>query len=266
MNKLLIFFSFILLLLINSCSTNKNTVVVERKGIFTYALNSKNNDAPRYVKAKKGDSLWLIGQRYGVSITELAEHNNIKPPYEIAINQKIQIPSIDNSQKYTPQPNYEEPKTTNIVKDTPKKPATKPTITTVKGDFKYKHPLNNSKFIWPVDGKILKRYTKSKKPEPHEGISISAKQGTPIKATNDGEIVYVGDDLKKYGNLIIIKHRSNFMSAYAHTEKVKVKLGQRVSRGQHIANVGKTGKANSPRLFFSLQRNEKVIDPEAQLR
>ncbi|MDJ1407262.1 MAG: M23 family metallopeptidase [Candidatus Midichloria sp.] len=130
-----------------------------------------------------------------------------------------------------------------------------------KGDFKYVTPLNSKQFIWPVEGKILSRYGKSGNSF-NEGMNIAAPLGTVVRAAADGEVMYVGKEPKVYGNLIIIKHRGNYLTAYAHNDKISVAKGAKVKQGQPIATIGKTGAAIIPQLHFSMRKDKKTINPE----
>ncbi|WHQ46407.1 MAG: M23 family metallopeptidase [Candidatus Midichloria sp.] len=131
-----------------------------------------------------------------------------------------------------------------------------------KGDFKYATPLNSKQFIWPVEGKVLSRYGKSGNSF-NEGINIAAPLGTVVRAVADGKVIYVGKEPKVYGNLIIIKHRGNYLTAYAHNDKISVKKGAKVKQGQPIATIGKTGAVTIPQLHFSMRKDKKTINPEA---
>ncbi|CAK6538138.1 MAG: hypothetical protein IRD3MM_06405 [Candidatus Midichloria mitochondrii] len=130
-----------------------------------------------------------------------------------------------------------------------------------KGDFKYATPLNSKQFIWPVEGKIMSRYGKSGNSF-NEGMNIAAPLGTVVRAAADGEVMYVGKEPKVYGNLIIIKHRGNYLTAYAHNAKISVAKGAKVKQGQPIATIGKTGATTIPQLHFSMRKDKKTINPE----
>lgn len=113
-----------------------------------------------------------------------------------------------------------------------------------------------TRFIWPYKGPILRNFNQAHL----KGIDIKGQFGMPVKAAAGGTVVYSGNGLKGYGNLIIIKHNENFLTAYAHNEKLMVKEGERVSLGQEIAKVGKTG-TDSVKLHFEIRYKGKPIDP-----
>ena len=100
----------------------------------------------------------------------------------------------------------------------------------------------------------------------NDGINIAARRGTPVKAAENGVVVYAGNELRGFGNLLLIKHSGGWVSAYAHTDKVLVKRGDKVGKGQRIATVGSTGGVNSPQLHFELRHGRTARDPRKYLR
>jgi len=127
--------------------------------------------------------------------------------------------------------------------------------------FKSPTPLNLKFFIWPVNGKVISRYGKNGNLF-NEGINIAAPIGTVVRAAADGEVMYVGNEPKVYGNLIIIKHNDNYLTAYAHNDKINIKKGVKVKQGQPIGTIGKTGAVSIPQLHFSVRKDKKTINPE----
>jgi murein DD-endopeptidase MepM/ murein hydrolase activator NlpD len=120
-------------------------------------------------------------------------------------------------------------------------------------------------FAWPVKGKIIARFG-GKNELRNNGIAIAAPQGTPIRAAEQGKVIYSGADLRDYGNLIVIDHDGGFATVYAHNQVNLVKRGQRVGRGRVIAKVGMTGIAESPYVHFEIRQNAKAKDPLAFLK
>lgn len=117
-------------------------------------------------------------------------------------------------------------------------------------------------WMWPAKGSILSRFAG---PKPgFKGIDILGIEGAPVVAAADGEVVYSGNSLQDYGNLIIIKHKKNFLTAYAHNKKNMVKEGDRVIMGQRIAEMGKSG-TNQVKLHFEVRQDGKPIDPQGVL-
>jgi murein DD-endopeptidase MepM/ murein hydrolase activator NlpD len=122
-----------------------------------------------------------------------------------------------------------------------------------------------SGFVVPVSGKVIAGFGSYASGERNDGINIAANTGTPIHAAADGVVTYAGNELKGYGNLILIKHGDTYVTAYAHTNSIGVARGQRVSKGDVIGTVGQTGDVTQPQLHFEIRRNMKPIDPRAIL-
>lgn len=123
-----------------------------------------------------------------------------------------------------------------------------------------------SKFQWPVRGKILAKYGNKSAGLRNDGVNIQANKGTPIKAAESGQVVYVGNALKGYGNLILLKHRDGWMTAYAHAQKTFVSKGDTIKKGQKIALVGSTGNVKKPQLHFELRKKTRTLDPLPYLK
>jgi murein DD-endopeptidase MepM/ murein hydrolase activator NlpD len=120
-------------------------------------------------------------------------------------------------------------------------------------------------FSWPVRGRILAGFGAGPDGTHNDGINIAAPRGSPVQAVDGGVVAYAGNELRGYGNLILIKHPDGWISAYAHCDLILVKRGQKVARGQVIARVGSTGNVNAPQLHFELRRGDKPVDPRAYL-
>lgn len=120
-------------------------------------------------------------------------------------------------------------------------------------------------FSWPVRGRILSSFGRKKTGVHNDGINILAKRGTPVRAVSPGHVVYVGEDLAGLGKLLLIRHNQRWTSAYAHNEKVEVRRGQKVRRGQIIARVGASGKVQRAQLHFQLRRHAQPVNPHTYL-
>ncbi len=130
--------------------------------------------------------------------------------------------------------------------------------------YKLKSPFGSSKFDWPVEGKVLSHYGKLGN-KFNEGINISAPLGSPVAAASDGKVVYIGNNVEGYGNLLIIRHDGDIMSAYAHLKDIVVERGATIKRGESIGSVGQVGNVTQPQLHFSIRKGKKTIDPELPL-
>jgi len=136
--------------------------------------------------------------------------------------------------------------TTELPAPTPPAPSTE----TAGGDF-----------LWPVKGRILAGYGSGRDGTHNDGINIAAPRGAAIDAADGGVVAYAGNELRGYGNLILVKHRNGWISAYAHCDLILVKRGDKVARGQTIARVGSTGNVAEPQLHFELRRGNHAVDP-----
>ena len=125
--------------------------------------------------------------------------------------------------------------------------------------FKISNPMGMSRFMWPLQGKILQRFDKSRG---SEGINVAVPANTIVRAAADGKVIYVGSNINQYGNLLIIRHDGDYLSAYAHSSQVMVKKGQQIRKGQAVAKVGQSGGVNEPQLYFSIRHGKEIIDPE----
>jgi lipoprotein NlpD len=207
------------------CSSNKD---LKRTSTNTYIV-------------QKGDTLFSISFRYGIDFKKLARWNRISHPYTIYPGQRIRLfPRAGDSGKVAKTTNK---KTTTSTKSAP--PA-EPKVSAAKppGDWR-----------WPVKGKLIERFSAN-----NNGIDIAAAAGTPIVATSSGKVVYAGNGLRGYGNLLIIKHNRSYFSAYAHSERLLVTEGTQVKAGQKIAEVGRTG-TDRDKLHFEIRKDGNPEDP-----
>jgi Membrane proteins related to metalloendopeptidases len=117
-------------------------------------------------------------------------------------------------------------------------------------------------FGWPVKGgRVIEEFGSTRMGERNDGINIAVSEGTPIYAAGDGTVSYSGNELKSYGNLVLVRHDNGFVSAYAHADHFVVYKGDRVVRGQLIGYVGETGDVNRPQLHFELRRGQRGETP-----
>ena len=117
------------------------------------------------------------------------------------------------------------------------------------------------RFFWPIRGRIVSGFGIQSNGEVNSGIYLAAPAGTPVLAASAGTVIYAGNGLKDFGNLVLIQHNNGWVSAYAHNDEIKVRRGDTVNRGETIATVGQTGKITSPQLHFELRNNAKPVDP-----
>jgi murein DD-endopeptidase MepM/ murein hydrolase activator NlpD len=118
-----------------------------------------------------------------------------------------------------------------------------------------------SRFRWPVRGKVIDAFGKRADGTHNDGINLQVPQGTEIHAAEGGQVVYAGNELKGYGNLVLIRHDNGWVTAYAHAEQMLVKRDDIVKRGQVIAKAGRTGSVDRPQVHFELRQGSKPVDP-----
>jgi len=208
----------------------------------------KTYSSSKWVKAEKGDTLYGLSKRYGVSIERLAQLNQLKKPYVIKPGQTIFLKPLNSAAtKSTGKPGSHKHSRTSS------KP---PQVANSKAQS-----ISWPKTVrWqrPAKGKIIKKFNRRKNDA--KGIDIAGKKGSAIVAAAKGKVVYSGNGLISYGNLIIIKHNKTFLSAYAYNRKLLVKEGDVVKAGQKIAEMGHKEKQRSM-LHFEIRKNGKPVDP-----
>ena len=116
-------------------------------------------------------------------------------------------------------------------------------------------------FRWPVRGKVITSYGAKTNGKANDGINVAVPEGTPVKAAEDGVVAYSGNELKGYGNLILVRHANGYVTAYAHASELLVKRGDTIKRGQVIAKSGQSGEVGSPQLHFEIRKGSQPVDP-----
>jgi murein DD-endopeptidase MepM/ murein hydrolase activator NlpD len=251
---------------------------------------------------KPGETLTSIAQSYGTTRPKLAKANGIDEWMNVRIGQKLRVggapATLQASIKSIATPKASSGLQTAAIKPQPDqekkpgKPLTKPVVTaqTIKPNGKpakpkvepvfddrddgsdetatvpakpeavEPKPRNAASFRWPVKGRVIQSFGQST-----DGINISVPEGTEVKAAENGVVAYAGNELKGYGNLVLIRHADGFVTAYAHAKDLKVKRGDAVRRGETIATAGQTGNVTSPQLLFELRKGATPVDPRRYL-
>lgn len=207
---------------------------------------------PSFVIVKAGDTLYSIARDYQIEPVQLARWNALKPPYALRTGQKIILQPPGFAQAFKPPVPVIKP----VKPVAPeKKPAVKPVTRPVVESDNSATPVKG--WRWPARGKIVKTFNPDD--TARKGIGIAGKMGQPVLAAAPGKVVYSGNGLISYGNLIIIKHDDEYLSAYAHNQDLLVKEGDDVAAGQTIASMGlDEGK---PRLHFEIRKQGKPVNP-----
>jgi murein DD-endopeptidase MepM/ murein hydrolase activator NlpD len=120
---------------------------------------------------------------------------------------------------------------------------------------------SNSTFKWPVDGRVIARFGQGKDNQRNDGINIAAPVGAPVLAAADGVVAYAGNELRGFGNMVLLRHADGWVTAYAHNSSLLVQKGAKVRQGQTIARVGSSGNVDTPQLHFELRQGTKAVDP-----
>ena len=288
MKNLYVFFLFFVI----SCESYlyDDYKIIDYKKRINSNYTLKNN----IYKVRKGDNLFSISRRFNTSIQELIKVNKIQEPYKIFPNQSIFIPLnqkhkvIKGETLYSISRYYETTVFTlakyNNIKNVnnikvgkeliiPKKREKIKKNKKKKWDSNFKtkqidknknetiRDTQSSKFIWPVKGKLLSKYGKSKEGFYNDGINIDSKKGTKVISSKAGKVIYCGNEIPGYGNLILIKHSKNWITAYAHLNEVFTEKGKKVIRGETIGSVGNTGNVRSPQLHFEIRKGKESVNP-----
>ncbi|MBF8251592.1 MAG: zinc metalloendopeptidase M23 protein [Deltaproteobacteria bacterium] len=207
-----------------------------------------------YHSVEKGQTLYSIAKAYNVPTQEIVRINRFKENVTIEVGDAVFIPGASREKMIEVTIEYKEslspsastvskPQTASIA------PRSKETAKTEKG-----------RFLWPVNGKVISGFG-MRNGEKHAGIDIKAEEGKPVKAADSGKVIYSGNGLNGYGNLIIIKHEGTFFTVYAHNKKNLASEGSLVEKGEEIAQVGDSGRATTPHLHFEIRKNKVTMDP-----
>jgi murein DD-endopeptidase MepM/ murein hydrolase activator NlpD len=224
----------------------------------------------------RGDTLLGISRRYHVSVAELARANGIEKTARLRLGTKITVPASAAAVAPTTQPAVAVAQPAVLGS-----PATK--MASLANDPQQKARLAQSApieeapvetpvkaaeatgalptFRWPVRGKVITSYGAKTNGKANDGINLAVPEGTPVKAAEDGVVAYSGNELKGYGNLILIRHANGYVTAYAHASELLVKRGDTIKRGQVIAKSGQSGEVGSPQLHFEIRKGSSPVDP-----
>lgn len=249
------------------------------------------------IVVQPGQSLGGIAQRYHVSKGAIIAANQLKPPYKLAAGQRLLIPGVAPSPARpamaaapfppppasapaaagrpppeiipldglaTARPVAPPPPAASGPVGPPRMASAGPSAAEeARAEAASAAPAlpRGPHLPWPVRGRVLAGYGTGQGGGHNDGINIAAPRGAPVRAVDAGVVAYSGNELRGYGNLVLVKHASGFISAYAHCEELLVKRGDKVARGQVIAKVGATGGVGEPQLHFELRRGKRAVDP-----
>ena len=229
----------------------------------------------RYHQVRSGQTGIAIARAYGVQWSRIVAANELEEPYILRTGQRVLIPGDSRAgTSYAERAAAFRLDIDDIitggepalaVNQAPAKAVASsrrvlPTTAAVEA------PKNGpGRFLWPVDGKVVSRFGTGASGVRNNGVKIAVPVDTPVKATADGTVAYVGDGIAALGGLVIVRHGENWTSVYGHASKLLVQRGQAVKKGQTIALSGDTGFADRPELHFELRKGRTPVDPTAQL-
>jgi murein DD-endopeptidase MepM/ murein hydrolase activator NlpD len=227
-----------------------------------------------------GDTLLSIARRNHVSVAELAKANNIDPQAKLKLGMKLTVPAGKTAAVAPAAPVVVAaaqpaaalaPPATKLAAATPAGPqqtARLAQATTKIEDTPAEAPVKAAEatgalptFRWPVRGKVITSYGAKTNGKANDGINLAVPEGTPVKAAEDGVVAYSGNELKGYGNLVLVRHSNGYVTAYAHASELLVKRGDTIKRGQIIAKSGQSGEVGSPQLHFEIRKGSNPVDP-----
>ena len=230
----------------------------------------------------RGDTLMSIARRNQVPVAELAKANHLAQTAKLSLGMKLTVPgSKSASVAPAAQPVAAAPAqpvatvappatklasaggppqsarlasaTTNVVEEKPAVEAVSVKPSEATGAL--------PTFRWPVRGKVITSYGAKTNGKSNDGINLAVPEGTPVKAAEDGIVAYSGNELKGYGNLVLVRHSNGYVTAYAHASELLVKRGDTIKRGQIIAKSGQSGEVGSPQLHFEIRKGSSPVDP-----
>jgi murein DD-endopeptidase MepM/ murein hydrolase activator NlpD len=226
----------------------------------------------------RGDTLLSIAHRNHVPVAELAKANSLDPSAKLKLGTKLTVPGAKTAAvapaaapaaMAAAQPAAVlAPATKMAAAGGPPQSARLAQATTTPEDTKVESPVKAAEatgalptFRWPVRGKVITSYGAKTNGKANDGINLAVPEGTPVKAAEDGVVAYSGNELKGYGNLVLVRHSNGYVTAYAHASELLVKRGDAIKRGQIIAKSGQSGEVGSPQLHFEIRKGSSPVDP-----
>ena len=219
-----------------------------------------------------GDTLFSLGRQYKVSPFAIADLNGLKHDKPLSLGQKLKLPannSVAQAEPVAPTKveMAQKPGLLTLPKDqtAANQAGTNQTTAPQVADATPVATPSELSMRWPLRGKVISGFGPKTNGMKNEGINIAVPEGTNIQAAEAGVVAYAGNELKGYGNLILIRHSGGFVTAYAHASQLLVKKGDQIKRGQVIAKAGQTGAVQSPQLHFEVRKGATALDPTKYL-
>jgi len=234
--------------------------------------------APRVHYVNNGDTLMNIARRNNLSLAELARYNHLDVNTRLKPGMRINVPGAQTAALPAPAAPAapvaasatppvriaaaalaDAPQKARMASATETPAATAPAEAEPVKAAEATGALPS--FRWPARGRVITAYGAKTNGKSNDGINLAVPEGTPVKAAEDGVVAYAGNELKGYGNLVLIRHSNGYVSAYAHASEVMVKRGETIKRGQVIAKSGQSGEVTSPQLHFEIRKGSSPVDP-----
>lgn len=235
--------------------------------------------APRTYAVQKGDTLYRVSRIFDITTTELAQLNRIKSPFTISKGQTLRLPAQRPAYKPAEIKNtsFAKPSVTAPVEPVmseslapakrPPESSPAPSAPPRQVAVVARTPDRSGKgFLTPVSGRVISTFGPKKDGLHNDGINIKAPRGAGVRAAEHGTVVYAGNEIEGYGNLILLRHKDGYVTAYAHLDKVLAKKGEQVKRGQAIGTVGSTGHVDAPQLHFEIRKGKKAVNPSGMIK
>ena len=237
--------------------------------------------APGTYKVQEGDTLTRIAKKTGVSVTALKQANGMEDGL-VRIGQSLKVPTAGatpakaTAAVATAAPAKADPvvtgaaapakpaKAEQVAAYTPPTKAEKVIERAAENDVAAPEATGIGRMRWPVRGRVISNYG-SGGGKANDGIDIAVPEGTPVKAAENGVVIYAGDGLKEFGNTVLVRHEDGLVTVYGHASSLKVARGEKVKRGQEIAVSGMSGTTDAPKLHFEVRKNSAPVDPSTYL-
>ena len=233
---------------------------------------------PGIYTVARGDTLSLIGRRFGLDWNRLAELNHLSPPYRLFVGQQLAM-GVPGSQETAPPPSQMAeaagraappmPVTMQPIGPGGETDRSSPTALAPPPGAPLPPPVASedqpaqtpSGFTWPVRGEIISPFGPKPGGLHNDGVNISAAEGAPVHVSKPGTVAYAGDELRGFGNLVLVRHADGWVTAYAHLASIAVRKGQALKAGEPLGTAGHTGSVETPQLHFELRHGKDAVDP-----
>ncbi|WP_162140937.1 M23 family metallopeptidase [Fodinicurvata sediminis] len=242
-----------------------------------------------FYEVQEGDTLFSISNETETRLTELVDLNELEPPYQLSPGQRLRLPErprqLERQQQVETQEEVTEEQASSLDReadeaspdtseredelarseseapDMSQPDSSDIPVAAETGPISDPPALTGQGFSWPLKGEILSRYGAQGDGRHNDGINIAASEGTVVHASENGVVAYAGNELRGFGNLLLVRHHDGWVTAYGHNSRLLVGRGAEVKRGQPIAEVGNSGSVSRPQLHFEIRKGTRAMDP-----